>query len=92
MAIKKIGGGVFLTSWANDSLKAGDSIEVMTPEAVSIPSSIRQSARHYVAFAAGSGITPVIAHQDHPQGRANSRFHADLRQSPPEQRDLRRGA
>ena len=31
VAIKKIGGGVF-SNWANDSLKAGDSIEVMTPE------------------------------------------------------------
>ena len=60
VAIKKIGGGVF-SNWANDSLKAGDSIEVMTPEGRFHTELDPASARHYVAFAAGSGITPVMS-------------------------------
>lgn len=60
VAIKKIAGGVFST-WANDSLKAGDSIEVMTPEGRFHTDLDPASARHYVAFAAGSGITPVMS-------------------------------
>ncbi len=31
VAIKKVGGGKF-SRWANDALKPGDSIDVMTPE------------------------------------------------------------
>ena len=60
VAIKKIGGGVF-SNWANGSLKAGDSIEVMTPEGRFHTELDPASARHYVAFAAGSGITPVMS-------------------------------
>ena len=60
VAIKKIGGGVF-SSWANESLKAGDAIEVMTPEGRFHTELDPANARHYVAFAAGSGITPVMS-------------------------------
>lgn len=54
VAIKKIGGGVF-SSWANESLKAGDAIEVMTPEGRFHTELDPANSRHYVAFAAGSG-------------------------------------
>lgn len=60
VAIKKIGGGVF-SSWANESLKAGDAIEVMTPEGRFHTELDPANSRHYVAFAAGSGITPVMS-------------------------------
>lgn len=60
VAIKKIGGGVF-SNWANESLKAGDAIEVMTPEGRFHTELAADNAKHYVAFAAGSGITPVMS-------------------------------
>tara|TARA_R110001583_G_scaffold127716_1_gene279377 strand:- start:4396 stop:5463 length:1068 start_codon:yes stop_codon:yes gene_type:complete len=60
VAIKKIGGGRFST-WANASIKAGDVIEVMTPEGRFHTELDPVNARHYVAFAAGSGITPILS-------------------------------
>lgn len=60
VAIKKIGGGRFST-WANDALKAGDVIDVMTPEGRFHTELDPANARHYVAFAAGSGITPILS-------------------------------
>ena len=60
VAIKKIGGGRFST-WANASIKAGDVIEVMTPEGRFHTELDAANARHYVAFAAGSGITPILS-------------------------------
>lgn len=60
VAIKKIGGGRFST-WANASIKAGDVIEVMTPEGRFHTELDPAHARHYVAFAAGSGITPILS-------------------------------
>ena len=75
IAIKRDLGGSFST-WANESLKRGDVLQVMSPQGAFIsqhsmtelnhPDEIRaEVARtptaNYVAFAAGSGITPVIA-------------------------------
>ena len=60
VAIKKIGGGRFST-WAHDGLQAGDVIEVMTPEGRFHTELDPAQARHYVAFAAGSGITPILS-------------------------------
>ena len=59
VGIKKVEGGIFST-WANEDLKAGDSLEVMTPMGhfVYPPSG---SSRHIAAFAAGSGITPIMS-------------------------------
>jgi ring-1,2-phenylacetyl-CoA epoxidase subunit PaaE len=60
VAIRKVAGGRFST-WANDALKAGDAIDVMTPDGrFTVPIDAGQ-ARHYVAFAAGSGITPILS-------------------------------
>ena len=61
VAIKKVEGGVFST-YANESLKAGDSLEVMTPLGRFYTPLDPSNEKHYVAFAAGSGITPVMAH------------------------------
>lgn len=60
VAIKQIGGGRFST-WANRSLKAGDTLDVMPPHG-SFTWSFRPGARHtYAGFAGGSGITPILS-------------------------------
>ncbi|RAI40006.1 1,2-phenylacetyl-CoA epoxidase subunit PaaE [Rhodoplanes roseus] len=60
IAVKRVENGL-LSCWINDSLKAGDRIDVMTPTGrfglVQAPG----NGRVHVAFAAGSGITPVIS-------------------------------
>ena len=71
VAIKRDLGGLF-SSWANEHLMAGDTIDVMSPAGAFIsqhrmtelndPESIDTDTEHsFVAVAAGSGITPVIA-------------------------------
>jgi ring-1,2-phenylacetyl-CoA epoxidase subunit PaaE len=60
VAIKRVPGGVFST-WANMHLKAGDEIDVLTPDGRFHTPLDRTRARHYAAFAAGSGITPVLS-------------------------------
>lgn len=63
VGIKQDSGGLF-SSWANDSLRPGDVIEVMSPQGtfVSKAELLRPGAgQHLVAVAAGSGITPVMA-------------------------------
>ena len=60
VAIKRVPGGEFST-WANESLKAGDTIDVMAPMGnFNLPLS-QDNAHHYVGFAAGSGITPLLS-------------------------------
>jgi ring-1,2-phenylacetyl-CoA epoxidase subunit PaaE len=60
IAVKKNPGGVF-SSWANETLKAGDLVEVMPPLGhFNVPLDAAQS-RHYLGFAAGSGITPLLS-------------------------------
>ncbi len=60
IAVKRSPGGAFST-WANDALKAGDVIDVMPPMGhFNVPLDA-QSARHYLGFAAGSGITPLLS-------------------------------
>jgi ring-1,2-phenylacetyl-CoA epoxidase subunit PaaE len=60
IAVKKSPGGVF-SSWANESLKAGDAIDVMPPLGHFNVALDPGAARHYVGFAAGSGITPLLS-------------------------------
>jgi len=60
VAIKRASGGIFST-WANDTLKAGTVIEVMPPMGhFNVPLS-PESSKRYLAFAAGSGITPMLS-------------------------------
>ena len=60
IAVKKSPGGVFST-WANEALKAGDTIDVMPPLGhFNVPLDAER-ARHYLGFAAGSGITPLLS-------------------------------
>lgn len=60
VAIKRTPGGQFST-WANDTLKPGVSVEVMPPMGhFNLPLSADHDKR-YLAFAAGSGITPMLS-------------------------------
>ena len=60
IAVKRCAGGLFST-YANERLKAGDALEVMPPLGHFGVATDPQAARHHVAFAAGSGITPVLS-------------------------------
>lgn len=60
VAVKKVEGGAFST-WANDQLTAGESLEVMPPVGKFYTDLDPAQKKHYVAFAAGSGITPVLS-------------------------------
>ena len=60
VAIKRVPGGVFST-WANDTLRAGDAVSVMTPDGRFGVEIQPDSTRLLVGFAAGSGITPVLS-------------------------------
>jgi ring-1,2-phenylacetyl-CoA epoxidase subunit PaaE len=60
VTVKRIAGGVF-SNWVGSELKAGDTIDVMTPHG-SFTTEFEPTAGHrYVGFAGGSGITPVIS-------------------------------
>jgi ring-1,2-phenylacetyl-CoA epoxidase subunit PaaE len=60
IAVKSVKNGVF-SSFANLSLKAGDIIEVGSPEGKFTFEPQAGKQKNYAAFAAGSGITPVIS-------------------------------
>lgn len=60
VAIKKVKGGLF-SSWANTELQAGEVVEVMPPSGTFFTELNAANTKSYVAFAAGSGITPVIS-------------------------------
>ncbi|HAT1131729.1 1,2-phenylacetyl-CoA epoxidase subunit PaaE [Corynebacterium striatum] len=75
VAIKRDRGGVFST-WANDTLQPGDTMDVMNPQGaftskthltgLNNPEAVREELEklenpHLVAIAAGSGITPIMA-------------------------------
>lgn len=59
IAIKKIQGGKFST-FANETLKEGDSLEVMPPAGNFTLD--HTTDKSFVFFAAGSGITPIMSH------------------------------
>lgn len=60
VAIKEVPDGRFST-FANQHLQVGDTLEVMPPEGRFFTPLNATQAKHYVAFAAGSGITPVFS-------------------------------
>lgn len=60
VAIKRDRGGRFST-WAHESLKPGDHLDVMSPQGnfgTEVPAA---AGKHFVAVVAGSGITPVMS-------------------------------
>lgn len=60
VAVKKISGGLF-SSFVNDQLKKGDVLELMPPNGVFYKDINIETAKNYIAFAAGSGITPILS-------------------------------
>jgi ring-1,2-phenylacetyl-CoA epoxidase subunit PaaE len=60
VAIKRVAGGRF-SNWANESLRPGRSIEVMTPDGRFTTELDPARSRRYVGFAGGSGITPMLS-------------------------------
>jgi len=60
VAVKQQEGGLF-SSFANEQLKKGDVLEVMPPVGKFYTQLDARQKKNYVAFAAGSGITPVIS-------------------------------
>ncbi len=60
IAVKKVFNGLFST-YANTQLKKGDVLEVMPPSGKFYTDLRSTNKKNYIAFAAGSGITPVIS-------------------------------
>jgi ring-1,2-phenylacetyl-CoA epoxidase subunit PaaE len=60
VTVKRIAGGVF-SNWVGDNLKVGDTLDVMTPHGSFTVDFDPKARRRYVAFAGGSGITPVMS-------------------------------
>jgi ring-1,2-phenylacetyl-CoA epoxidase subunit PaaE len=60
VAIKRVDDGAF-SSWAHRELKPGVVLDVMPPDGEFTVDFTPEQARHYVAFAVGSGITPVYS-------------------------------
>jgi ring-1,2-phenylacetyl-CoA epoxidase subunit PaaE len=60
VAVKKVEGGLFST-WAYENLKAGDVLEVLPPTGKFYTALHPAQKKNYVAFAAGSGITPILS-------------------------------
>ncbi len=60
VAIKKVEGGLF-SGFANQELRTGDLIDVMQPVGNFFTELDPANKKQYLAFAAGSGITPVLS-------------------------------
>ncbi len=60
VTVKRIAGGAF-SNWVGDVLRAGDTLEVMTPHGSFTTQFEASQARRYVGFAGGSGITPIMS-------------------------------
>lgn len=60
VGIKKVDGGAFST-WANETLQIGDTLEAMAPMGKFHVPLQPDAAKHYLGFAGGSGITPLLS-------------------------------
>lgn len=60
VAVKHVPGGIF-SSYANQHLKAGDDIDVMSPMGRFTLAQDRKKGDSYLFIAAGSGITPILS-------------------------------
>jgi len=57
VTVKRVAAGK-MSNWMNDALSAGDAIEVMSPAGRFV---LRANEAPIVAFAGGSGITPILS-------------------------------
>lgn len=60
VAVKKINEGLFST-FVNEKLRKGDALDVMAPNGTFFTEIDPKKAKNYIAFAAGSGITPILS-------------------------------
>lgn len=60
VGIKRIDGGAFST-FANETLKVGDTLHAMAPQGKFFTALEPDRAKNYLGFAGGSGITPVLS-------------------------------
>ncbi|PTQ70693.1 1,2-phenylacetyl-CoA epoxidase subunit PaaE [Celeribacter persicus] len=60
VGIKRVEGGAF-SSWANEDLKIGDTLDAMVPMGRFFTPIEPDAAKTYLGFAGGSGITPVLS-------------------------------
>src|ERR1700722_3418775 len=60
VAIKKVPGGLFST-YPNEQLQKGQEIEVLPPSGKFYTDLRPGNSKQYLAFAAGSGITPILS-------------------------------
>lgn len=60
IGVKKINGGLFST-YINDILKKGDTLDVMPPMGKFFTEIDPTKPKNYIFFAAGSGITPIYS-------------------------------
>lgn len=60
IAVKKVADGKF-SSWANSELRKESRLEVLPPSGKFYTSLGANNKKNYVAFAAGSGITPLLS-------------------------------
>jgi ring-1,2-phenylacetyl-CoA epoxidase subunit PaaE len=60
IAVKRVPGGIFST-YANEALRPGDRLELLPAAGHFTENFVPGRAQTYAAFAAGSGITPVIS-------------------------------
>lgn len=60
IAVKKIPDGIF-SNYANNILQIGDELEIMPPTGKFYSVLSTNNENNYLAFAAGSGITPILS-------------------------------
>jgi ring-1,2-phenylacetyl-CoA epoxidase subunit PaaE len=60
VAIKRVDDGMF-SRWANHAVRPGQVLDVMPPDGEFTVEFVPGRAQHYVAFAVGSGITPIYS-------------------------------
>ncbi len=60
VSVKRVEGGL-VSNLLNDSLQAGDTLEVLSPMGTFTPDIQPDTALHFVFWAAGSGITPLMS-------------------------------
>jgi ferredoxin-NADP reductase/fatty acid desaturase len=78
IAVRRRDGGAF-SSYVNSRLRPGDQLDVLPPSGGFTLTPVPGRAAHYVALAAGSGITPVLsilatALREEPHSRATLLF------------------
>jgi len=60
VAVKKVNGGLF-SNYINEKVKKGDTLEIMAPSGKFFKEANSETAKNYIMFAAGSGITPILS-------------------------------